>query len=189
MADSKESRSERVCANGFCLPESQVVRLRDNYRLSNIFRSTRLSRLYTFVFHLTFFPKAHNPCLFHFRCVLNWFGDWSTGALYQVGKEFTSKIDLEKSNVSVILYKPWSYLQGRLLVESRLLYLFWIRYFFRFAGQKIKTKRTNKQRFIRCIVVYLGSMVLSEQLRTHPSPNPTFTLTCPQLTVVGLGEG
>jgi len=35
------------------------------------------------------------------RCVLNWFGDWSTGALYQVGKEFTSKIDLEKTNVSV----------------------------------------------------------------------------------------
>ena len=146
MADSKESRSERVCANFFCPSESQVVRLRDNYRLSNIFRSTRLSRLYTFVFHLTFFPKVHNPCLFHFRCVLNWFGDWSTGALYQVGKEFTSKIDLEKSNVSVILYKPWSYLQGRLLVESRLLCLFWVRYFFRFAGQKIKTKRTNKQR-------------------------------------------
>ena len=39
-----------------------------------------------------------NSC--RFRCVLNWFGDWSTGALYQVGKEFTSKIDLEKSNVS-----------------------------------------------------------------------------------------
>ena len=38
---------------------------------------------------------------FYFRCVLNWFGDWSTGALYQVGKEFTSKLDLEKSNVSV----------------------------------------------------------------------------------------
>ena len=35
------------------------------------------------------------------RCVLNWFGDWSTGALYQVGKEFTSKLDLEKSNVSI----------------------------------------------------------------------------------------
>ena len=34
------------------------------------------------------------------RCVLNWFGDWSTGALFQVGKEFTSRIDLEKSNVS-----------------------------------------------------------------------------------------
>lgn len=34
-----------------------------------------------------------------FRCVLNWFGDWSNNALYQVGKEFTSKIDLEKTNV------------------------------------------------------------------------------------------
>ena len=147
MADSKESRSERVSANCLCPPESQVVRWRDNYRLSNIFRSTRLSRLYTFVFSFDFFPVAHNPYLFHFRCVLNWFGDWSTGALYQVGKEFTSKIDLEKSNVSVILYKPWSYLQGRLLVESRLLCSFWIRYFFRFAGQKSKqnkTKQTSK---------------------------------------------
>lgn len=35
------------------------------------------------------------------RCVLNWFGDWSTGALYQVGKEFTNKIDLEKGQVSL----------------------------------------------------------------------------------------
>lgn len=32
--------------------------------------------------------------------MLNWFGDWSNGALYQVGKEFTNKIDLENSNVS-----------------------------------------------------------------------------------------
>jgi len=39
--------------------------------------------------------------LLYCRCVLNWFGDWSTGALYQVGKEFTSKIDLEKTNVCV----------------------------------------------------------------------------------------
>ena len=140
MADSKESRSERVSANCFCPPESQVVRWRENYHLSNIFRSMRLSRLFTFVFHLTFFPKAHNPCLFHFRCVLNWFGDWSTGALYQVGKEFTSKIDLEKSNVRVILHKPWSHLQGRLLVESCLFCWFRIRYFFRFAEQKSKQK-------------------------------------------------
>ena len=34
--------------------------------------------------------------------MLNWFGDWSTGALYQVGKEFTSKIDLDNSLVSVL---------------------------------------------------------------------------------------
>ncbi|XP_040576126.1 dynein heavy chain, cytoplasmic [Lepeophtheirus salmonis] len=38
-----------------------------------------------------------SPALFN-RCVLNWFGDWSNTALYQVGKEFTLKIDLEKSN-------------------------------------------------------------------------------------------
>ena len=33
------------------------------------------------------------------------------------------------------------------------------------------------------------SIPLSEQLRTDPSPNPTLTLTCYQLTVVGLREG
>ncbi|XP_061172861.1 cytoplasmic dynein 1 heavy chain 1-like isoform X1 [Saccostrea echinata] len=38
-----------------------------------------------------------SPALFN-RCVLNWFGDWSNGALYQVGREFTNKIDLEKGN-------------------------------------------------------------------------------------------
>ena len=43
---------------------------------------------------------ATSPALFN-RCVLNWFGDWSTGALYQVGSEFTSKLDLEKSTVSL----------------------------------------------------------------------------------------
>ena len=37
-----------------------------------------------------------------FRCVLNWFGDWSTGALYQVGLEFTNKVDLDKSDVSLL---------------------------------------------------------------------------------------
>lgn len=38
-----------------------------------------------------------NDC-FSSRCVLNWFGDWSSHAYYQVGKEFTLKIDLEKSD-------------------------------------------------------------------------------------------
>ena len=32
-------------------------------------------------------------------------------------------------------------------------------------------------------------MSVSEQLRTYPSLNPTLTLTCYQLTFVGLGEG
>lgn len=39
---------------------------------------------------------ATSPALFN-RCVLNWFGDWSDGALFQVGKEFTSRMDLESS--------------------------------------------------------------------------------------------
>ena len=37
---------------------------------------------------------ATSPALFN-RCVVNWFGDWSTGALYQVGYELTNKVDLE----------------------------------------------------------------------------------------------
>ena len=38
------------------------------------------------------------------RCVLNWFGDWSTGALYQVGQEFTQKLDVDRADVSVHVY-------------------------------------------------------------------------------------
>ena len=45
---------------------------------------------------------ATSPALFN-RCVLNWFGDWSTDALYQVGYEFTNKVDLDKSDVSVYM--------------------------------------------------------------------------------------
>ncbi|XP_012868489.1 PREDICTED: cytoplasmic dynein 1 heavy chain 1 [Dipodomys ordii] len=51
---------------------------------------------------------ATSPALFN-RCVLNWFGDWSTEALYQVGKEFTSKMDLEKPNYMVPDYMPVVY--------------------------------------------------------------------------------
>jgi len=36
---------------------------------------------------------ATSPALFN-RCVLNWFGDWNSEALYQVGLEFTNKLDL-----------------------------------------------------------------------------------------------
>lgn len=38
---------------------------------------------------------ATSPALFN-RCVLNWFGDWSDNALFQVGKEFTNRVDLER---------------------------------------------------------------------------------------------
>jgi dynein heavy chain 1 len=40
---------------------------------------------------------ATSPALFN-RCVLNWFGDWSNHALFQVGREFTQKLDLENSS-------------------------------------------------------------------------------------------
>ena len=35
----------------------------------------------------------------------------------------------------------------------------------------------------------LGSISVSRQLSTYPSPNPTLTLTCYQLTLVELREG
>ncbi|KAJ2638163.1 dynein heavy chain [Coemansia sp. RSA 1286] len=37
---------------------------------------------------------ATSPALFN-RCVLDWFGDWSDQALYQVGREFTVSVDLD----------------------------------------------------------------------------------------------
>ena len=40
---------------------------------------------------------ATSPALFN-RCVLNWFGDWSNEALFQVAKEFTNKIDMDRPN-------------------------------------------------------------------------------------------
>lgn len=38
-----------------------------------------------------------SPALFN-RCVLNWFGDWPNSALYQVGLELTSQLDIEKAD-------------------------------------------------------------------------------------------
>lgn len=40
---------------------------------------------------------ATSPALFN-RCVLNWFGDWSDQALFQVGSELTQSIDLDRTN-------------------------------------------------------------------------------------------
>uniref|UniRef100_A0A8C4QIF7 AAA+ ATPase domain-containing protein n=1 Tax=Eptatretus burgeri TaxID=7764 RepID=A0A8C4QIF7_EPTBU len=51
---------------------------------------------------------ATSPALFN-RCVLNWFGDWSTEALYQVGKEFTCKLDLEKPDYVAPDFMPVVY--------------------------------------------------------------------------------
>ncbi|KAF2861004.1 hypothetical protein K470DRAFT_257348 [Piedraia hortae CBS 480.64] len=40
---------------------------------------------------------ATSPALFN-RCVLNWFGDWSDQALYQVAFELTQSVDIDRSN-------------------------------------------------------------------------------------------
>jgi dynein heavy chain 1 len=40
---------------------------------------------------------ATSPALFN-RCVLNWFGDWSDQALYQVSSELTSSVDLDREH-------------------------------------------------------------------------------------------
>ena len=40
---------------------------------------------------------ATSPALFN-RCVLNWFGDWSDQALYQVGSELTQAVDLDRAS-------------------------------------------------------------------------------------------
>ncbi|CAL4067976.1 unnamed protein product, partial [Meganyctiphanes norvegica] len=51
---------------------------------------------------------ATSPALFN-RCVLNWFGDWSNGALFQVGKEFTVRVDLDSSAWTEPDYFPVAY--------------------------------------------------------------------------------
>lgn len=40
---------------------------------------------------------ATSPALFN-RCVLDWFGDWSDQAFFQVGMEFTTTLDLDVAN-------------------------------------------------------------------------------------------
>ncbi|OLL22334.1 Dynein heavy chain, cytoplasmic [Neolecta irregularis DAH-3] len=49
---------------------------------------------------------ATSPALFN-RCVLNWFGDWSEQAFFQVGSEFTQTLDLD-----VASYQPPSHFQS-----------------------------------------------------------------------------
>ncbi|OAA61317.1 dynein heavy chain, cytosolic (DYHC) [Cordyceps fumosorosea ARSEF 2679] len=51
---------------------------------------------------------ATSPALFN-RCVLNWFGDWSDQALFQVGHELTQSIDLDKSSWSAPDTVPVAY--------------------------------------------------------------------------------
>ncbi|XP_063712959.1 cytoplasmic dynein 1 heavy chain 1-like isoform X4 [Symsagittifera roscoffensis] len=48
---------------------------------------------------------ATSPALFN-RCVLNWFGDWSLSAYFQVGKEFTIKVDIDNNHYTAPQFNP-----------------------------------------------------------------------------------
>ncbi|KAJ3290947.1 hypothetical protein HK104_006430 [Borealophlyctis nickersoniae] len=51
---------------------------------------------------------ATSPALFN-RCVLDWFGDWSDQAFYQVGKEFTDTLDLDVAGYQPPHHFPIAY--------------------------------------------------------------------------------
>ncbi len=51
---------------------------------------------------------ATSPALFN-RCVLNWMGDWSDQALFQVGYELTQSLDLDKPDFSAPDTLPIAY--------------------------------------------------------------------------------
>ncbi|TKX19773.1 dynein heavy chain [Elsinoe australis] len=61
---------------------------------------------------------ATSPALFN-RCVLNWFGDWSDQALFQVGYELTQSIDLDKANYTSPDSLPVAYRQLNLPASHR----------------------------------------------------------------------
>ncbi|TFK76697.1 dynein heavy chain protein 1 [Pluteus cervinus] len=51
---------------------------------------------------------ATSPALFN-RCVLDWFGDWSDQAFYQVGMEFTRNLDLDLPSYNPPMHFPIAY--------------------------------------------------------------------------------
>lgn len=53
---------------------------------------------------------ATSPALFN-RCVLDWFGDWSDQAFYQVGSEFTMPLDIDVPGYSAPPTLPIAYRQ------------------------------------------------------------------------------
>jgi len=61
---------------------------------------------------------ATSPALFN-RCVLNWFGDWSDQALFQVGLELTQPLDLDRGDFVAPDSIPLSYRGGNLSPAHR----------------------------------------------------------------------
>lgn len=61
---------------------------------------------------------ATSPALFN-RCVLNWFGDWSDQALYQVAFELTQSVDIDKGNYNAPDSLPIEYDQLEMPLSHR----------------------------------------------------------------------
>lgn len=61
---------------------------------------------------------ATSPALFN-RCVLNWFGDWSDQALFQVGSELTHSVDLDRPNFTAPDTIPVAYRDLQLPASHR----------------------------------------------------------------------
>jgi len=61
---------------------------------------------------------ATSPALFN-RCVLNWMGDWSDQAFYQVGLELTQSVDLDKQTFAAPESIPLAYRDLKLPASHR----------------------------------------------------------------------
>ncbi|KAL8907361.1 MAG: hypothetical protein Q9207_001479 [Kuettlingeria erythrocarpa] len=61
---------------------------------------------------------ATSPALFN-RCVLNWFGDWSDQALFQVASELTQSVDLDRANFTAPESIPVAYQELTLPASHR----------------------------------------------------------------------
>ncbi|KAK4618664.1 Dynein heavy chain, cytoplasmic [Fulvia fulva] len=61
---------------------------------------------------------ATSPALFN-RCVLNWFGDWSDQALYQVAYELTQSVDIDKGNYNAPDSLPIAFDQLEMPLDHR----------------------------------------------------------------------
>ncbi|KAF2182427.1 dynein heavy chain [Zopfia rhizophila CBS 207.26] len=90
---------------------------------------------------------ATSPALFN-RCVLNWFGDWSDQALYQVGSELTQSVDLDRPTFNAPDSIPVAYRglslppSHREAVVNAMVYIHYSLHHFNARLQKQQNKKT-----------------------------------------------
>ncbi|KAF8477357.1 dynein heavy chain, N-terminal region 1-domain-containing protein [Kalaharituber pfeilii] len=92
---------------------------------------------------------ATSPALFN-RCVLNWFGDWSDQAFFQVGMELTQSLDLDRATWQAADSIPVAYRDLTLPPSHReavVNTMVYIHYSLHKHNQKLR-KQQNKQTFL-----------------------------------------